>query len=85
MISELEEKSVGVWPVKFLVGSADHAAQVIRKARMLRTKEGYGSIYLCPERKLEESRWNAMLSLIKYFSIKNNKIISLIRSESARG
>ena len=108
VLSELEEKPVirdclrvgvrkenSVRPIKFSVGSADHAAQVIRKARMLRTKEGYSSIYLCPDRTLEERKaYKKLVEEVKMkriaepdkvFSIKNNKIISSIRTESASG
>ena len=69
VLSELEEKPVirdclrmgvrkenSVTPIKFSVGSAKHAAQAIMKVRMLRTKEEYGSIYLCPDRTLEERK-----------------------------
>ena len=104
VLSELGEKPVvrdcirlglrkenTVRPIKFAVGSSNHAAQVIRNARLLRTKEGYSSVYICPDRTLEERR--AYKQLVdqmkmkriaepdKVFVIKNNKIVCSVRSE----
>ena len=84
-------KENAVRPVKFSVASSDHAAQVIRKARSLRTKEGYSSVYICPDRTLDERR--AFKQLVdqmkmkriaepdKVFVIKNNKVVCSVRSE----
>ena len=62
---------------------------------MFRTKEGHGSIYLRPDRTLEERKaYKKLVEEVKMkriaepdkvFSIKNNKIISSIRTESASG
>ncbi len=43
-------------PVKFSLHNADHVAQVLRNARQLRTTEGYKSVYICPDRTVEESK-----------------------------
>ena len=43
-------------PSKLSLNSSDIAIQVLRKAKLLRTKEGYKSIYICPDRSVEERR-----------------------------
>ena len=80
-----------VRPIKFSVGSSDHAAQLIRNARMLRTKDGYSSVYICPDRTLEERRaYKQLVDQLKMkriaepdkvFVIKNNKVVCSVRSE----
>ena len=102
ILSEIDEKPVitecrrvgtqktgAIRPVKFAVSSADHAIQVMRNARKLRTKEGYGSVYICPDRSLEERRaYKKLVEEVKqkrttepdkFHIIKNNKIVSLER------
>ena len=90
-IGSRKEGAASARPIKFTVGSSDHAAQVIRKARNLRNIDGYSSVYICPDRTLEERR--AYKQLVdqmkmkkiaepdKVFSVKNNKIVSFLRSE----
>ena len=78
-------------PNWFAVGSSDYAAKVIRKARNLRTMDGYSWIYISPDRTLEERRaYQQLIDQIKMtkvaepnklFAIKNNKIASFLRSE----
>ena len=53
-------------PVKFTVNSSDVVSQVLRKAKLLRTKEGYSKVYLCPdrsaaERKVHKELWDLLL------------------------
>ena len=73
-------------PIKFTLRSSDIVHQILRKAKVLRTKEGYSSIYICPDRSVEERR--AFKKLFeelqvkrktqtgKVHYIKNNKIVS---------
>ena len=84
-------KEGAVRPIRFTVGSSDHAAQVIRKARNLRTIDGYSSVYISPDQTIEERRaykqlvdqmkLNKLAEPDKVFAIKNNKIVSSIRNE----
>ena len=37
-------------PIKFTLRSSDMVNQILRKAKILRTKEGYNSIYISPDR-----------------------------------
>ena len=64
-------KEGAVRPIKFTVESTDHAAQVIRKARNLRTMVGYTSVYkyISPDRTLEERR--AYRQLVDQIKMKN--------------
>lgn len=43
-------------PVKFSLSSQAHVAQVLKNARKLRTLDGYSSVYICPDRCLEERK-----------------------------
>ena len=73
-------------PVKFSLSSSDMVTQVLRKARLLRSKEGYKPVYICPDRTVEERMAYRKLTeaLIekrkagpdKLYIIKNNKIVS---------
>ena len=97
ILSEIDEKPVltecrrvgtqktgAIRPVKFAVSSVDHAIRVMRNARKLRTKGGYGSVYICPDRSLEERRaYKKLVEEVKQKQttepdkvhiIKNNKI-----------
>jgi hypothetical protein len=59
--------------------------QVLRKARLLRTKEGYGAVYICPDRTVEERiAYKKLFDELKtkresepdkFFSIRNNKVV----------
>ena len=76
-------------PIKFALASQEHVTQVLRKSRMLRTKTGFQSIYICPDRSVEERRaFKKLLEELKQrrntepdkvFSIKNNKIVGFPR------
>ena len=73
-------------PVKFSLRNADHVAQVLRSAKKLHTKEGYRSVYICPDRNVQERKH--LKTLIEQLRvkrksepnrthvIKNNKIVS---------
>ena len=73
--------------MKFTLRSSDMVNQILRKAKILRTKEGYNSIYISPDRTVEEKR--AYMKLLeelhskritdssKVLYINNKKIISV--------
>ena len=72
-------------PTKLSLNSSELAAQVLRKAKLLRTKEGYKSIYICPDRSVEERRafkklWEELKEKRKaepnrVHFIRNNKVV----------
>ena len=43
-------------PVKFSLNSSDMVSQILSKSKLLRSKEGYKSVYICPDRTVEERR-----------------------------
>ena len=43
-------------PIKITLKNSDHVAQVLRNARKLHTKEGYKTVYVCPDRTADERR-----------------------------
>ena len=43
-------------PIKFALANSDHVNQVLRNARKLHSKEGYRSVYICPDRTVKERR-----------------------------
>ncbi len=77
-------------PIKFSLSSHEHVTQVLRKSKMLRTKEGFKSVYICPDRSVEERRaFKKLLEELKksrdaepnkVFYIKNNKIVGFLRN-----
>ena len=76
-------------PIKFTLSSKDLALQVLRRAKLLRTAEGYNGVYICPDRTLEERR--GFKKLIDEVTrkraaepdfvhvIRNNKVVSSAR------
>ncbi len=86
------KRASGKRPVKFSLSSSDHVAQVIRNARLLRTKEGYESVYICPDRTIEERKAYKKLVqelsmrrksvLDKVHFIRNNKVVSIDRDSN---
>ena len=52
----MEENDSVVRPVKFSEKSSDVENQLVRKAKLLRTKEGFKSVYICPDRTVSERR-----------------------------
>ena len=73
-------------PVKFTLSSCDMVNQILRKAKSLRTKEGYSTIYISPDRTVDERRafkklWEELQEKRKSDTdrvhyIRNNKIVS---------
>ena len=76
-------------PIKFSVSSNDHVRQILRKCKALRNKDGYKSVYICPDRSVEERRaFKLLVEELKQkrksepgyvHSIRNNKISSVLR------
>ena len=79
-------------PVKLCFSDSDIANQVLRKARLLRMKEGYSSVYICPDRTVEERKaYRKLLEELKtlreaepdkVFTIRNGKVVRI--SEDSR-
>ena len=73
-------------PVKLSLSNSDHVAQVLRNAKKLHAKKGYGSIYIRPDRTEEERKaYKKLLELLKQkrksepnrtHYVKNNRIVS---------
>ena len=73
-------------PVKFTLSSTDIVSQVLKKSRLLRSKEGYKSVYICPDRTdnerkaykklVEERNKKRDTEPDKVHFIRNNKVIS---------
>ena len=86
-------KKDAVRPVKFSCSSSEVVAQVLRKARLLRSKEGYETVYICPDRTVDERRaykklWEEVKEKRKSESskvhiIRNNKIVSFDRNSAS--
>ena len=86
------KKSSNIRPIKFTLSSSDVVCQVLRKAKLLRLKEGFKSVYLCPDRTIEERRaYKKLLHELKLkseaepnksFVIRNNKIVSASENSS---
>ena len=88
----VKKDSAGIRPVKFTVRSSDVANHLFRRAKLLRSIEGYNSVYICPDRTLSERRaYKKLLDELKlkrgtepnmFHVIRNNKIISNAKSVS---
>ena len=73
-------------PIKFSLSNSDHVAQVLRSAKRLHTKDGYKSVYLCPDRTVQERKsFKKLLDQLKEmresepnrtYYIRNNRIVS---------
>ena len=82
-------------PIKFSLRNADHVAQVLRSARKLHTTEGYKSIYICPDRTVQERKsYKTLLEKLKEkrksepsrtHYIRNNRIVSSDLKSSSSG
>lgn len=48
------KKPDAVRPIKFTLGSTDIVSQVLRKSHLLRSKDGFRTVYLSPDRTKEE-------------------------------
>ena len=79
-------------PVKLCLSNSDIAHQVISTARLLRNKKGYDSVYICPDRTVEERKaYRKLLEELKtsreaepdkFFVIRNGKVVRI--SEDSR-
>ena len=77
-------------PIKFTLSNSDHVNQVLRSARQLHNKDGYRSVYICPDRTAEERRaYKKLRELLKEkrkcepnrtHIIRNNKVVSFEQS-----
>ena len=84
------KRSTYARPIKFTVSSSDMACQVLRKARLLRSKEGFKSVYVCPDRTVEERRAHKKLvqelkvkrvaEPDKFYVIRNNEVVSVSKN-----
>ena len=73
-------------PIKFSLSNSEHVQQVLRSAKQLHAKEGYRSVYICPDRTAEERRaYKKLVELLKEkrktesdrtHYIRNNKVVS---------
>ena len=80
-------------PIKFTLANSDHVNQVLRNARKLHSKEGYRSVYICPDRTAEERRaYKKLLEQLaekrktepeKTHFIRRDKILSFDKSSGA--
>ena len=70
------KKDSAVRPVKFSVRSSVVANQIVRKAKLLRTKEGFKSVYICPDRTVSERR--AYKKLVEELKLKRQSEPDLI-------
>lgn len=76
-------------PIKFTLASNDHVRQILTKSKSLRTKEGFKSVYICPDRSVEERKaFKKLVEELKQkrisepgyvHTIRNNKISSVLR------
>ena len=77
-------------PIKFTLRSSDMVNQILSKAKLLRTEEGFSNVYISPDRTVEERRafkklWEELQLKRKTDSdkvhyIKNNKVVSTVRT-----
>ena len=84
--AKIKKDTDAVRPVKFTVRSSDVANQLLRKAKLLRSKEGFRSVYISPDRTVTERRaYKKLLDELKlkretepdkFHFIRNNKIVS---------
>ena len=82
-------------PIKFSLSNSDHVAQVLRSAKRLHTKEGFKSVYICPDRTVQERKsFKILLDQLRekrksepnrtHF-IRNNRIVSSDRNSDSSG
>lgn len=74
-------------PVKLSMSSSDVVQQILRKARLLREKKGYSTVYICPDRTVEERMaYKKLLVELKskrkaepdkFFTIRNYEVVSV--------
>ncbi len=74
-------------PIKLTLTSSDHVSEILRKTKRLRTKEGYKSVYICPDRSVEERKTlKKLLDELRskrnsdsdgHYTIRNNKVVRI--------
>ncbi len=53
-------------PIKFTPHNSDHVVQVFRNAKQLQNIEGYKSVYICPDRTVQERKaYTKLLETLK--------------------
>ncbi len=77
-------------PIKLTLTSADHVSEILRKTKRLRTKAGYESVYICPDRSVEERKaLKKLLDELKSkrksdsdgdYRIRNKKVVRIQKS-----
>ena len=82
-------------PIKLSLSNSDHVAQVLRSAKRLHTKDGYKSVYLCPDRTVEERKsFKKLLDQLREkresepnrtFYIRNNRIVCSDKNNDSSG
>ncbi len=80
-------------PIKLTLSSSDRVNEILRKKKRLRNKDGYNSVYLCPDRTVEErkafkklldeSRSKQKLDPDGVYIIRNNKIVRISKSDDS--
>ena len=74
-------------PIKFTLSSNDHVRRILKKSKSLRTKEGFKSVYICPDGSVEEA-FKKLVEELKQkrisepgyvHTIRNNKISNVLR------
>ena len=76
-------------PIKFTLSNHDHVRQILQKCKVLRTKVGFNTVYLCPDRGVEERKaFKKLLDELKQkrisepdfvHTLRNNKISSVLK------
>ena len=68
-------------PIKFTVSNHDHVRQILRKCKALRTKEGYKSVYLSPDRTVDERRaFRKLLDELRQKRISEPDFVHILRN-----
>ena len=72
-------------PIKFTLPNSDHVNEILRKSKRLRTKVGFKSVYICPDRSVDERKaFKKLLEELRskriadpdgVYMIKNNKVV----------
>ena len=82
-------------PIKLSLSNSDHVAQVLRSAKRFHTKDGYKSVYLCPDRTVEERKsFKKLLDQLREkresepnrtYYIRNNRIVCYDKNNDSSG
>ena len=75
-----------IWPIEFAVSTSHVLNQILRKAKLLRSREGFKPVYICADETVTERRANKKVleqlrlkreaEPVRIRVIQNNKIIS---------